>query len=223
MTPHGFLAKPVAGDFGFRAGILSLLPYWIVFQIRHPNKQQVDSAVRMARGRAEFGPRLLSLRDGPRSEQLPRDGFAHDLLRIRLGHGQATFAAARQAFARYAEFDLGWVRVANPDIPVAAGEIVVVEVHAFGLWSLNLSRIVETIDTADRFGFLYATTSHHAEEGEERFVLELCPEDGAVWYHLEALSRPRHPLARLAYPLTRALQHRFARDSHRRMSRAVLA
>jgi uncharacterized protein (UPF0548 family) len=150
-------------------------------------------------------------------------GFAHDLLRTRIGQGEAAFAAACQGFARWAEFDLGWVRVANPDTPIAAGEMVAVEVHAFGLWSLNLSRIVDTIDTADRFGFVYATSAQHAEEGEERFLLEFAPEDGSVWYHLEALSRPRHPLARLAYPLTRSLQHRFARDSHLRMRGAVLA
>jgi uncharacterized protein (UPF0548 family) len=84
-----------------------------------------------------------------------------------------------------------------------------------------VSRVLETVDTLDRFGFLYGTTNHHAEEGEERFLLEYDREDGGVWYRLEAVSRPRHALARLAYPATRALQHRFARDSHARMKQAV--
>ena len=133
------------------------------------------------------------------------------------------FATARRAFADWAEFDLGWVRVANPEIPIAVGKIVAVEVHACGLWSLHFSRIVETADTSTQFGFLYVTTTHHGEEGEERFLLEFDPDDGSVWYLLEAVSRPRHPMARLAYPVTRALQHRFARESHRRMTQAVLA
>jgi uncharacterized protein (UPF0548 family) len=145
----------------------------------------------------------------------------HDRLRSPIGKGSAAFAAARRAFARWVQFDLGWMRVANPEVSIALGQIVVVEAKAFGLWSLNLSRIVETVDTASRFGFVYATTAHHVEQGEEIFLLELDPADGTVWYHLEAISRPRHPLARLGYPFTRALQHRFARESHRRMRAAV--
>lgn len=133
------------------------------------------------------------------------------------------FSVARRGFADWAEFDLGWVRVANPETPIVAGQIVAVEVHACGLWSLHFSRIMETVDTSTQFGFLYATTTHHGEEGEERFLLEFDPDDGGVWYQLEAVSRPRHLMARLAYPMTRTLQHRFARDSHRRMKQAVLA
>lgn len=168
------------------------------------------------------GRRLLSLRDGLPAPDLPF-AFAHDSLRSRLGEGESAFATARRAFADWAGFDLGWVRVANPEIPIAVGQIVAVEIHACGLWSLHFSRIMETVDTPTQFGFLYATTIHHGEEGEERFLLEFNPEDKGVWYQLEAVSRPRHPLARLAYPVTRALQHRFARDSHRRMTEAVVS
>ena len=173
------------------------------------------------RDQTQTNPRFLSLDAGPARPNMPA-GFAHDKLRTRLGEGDAVFAAARQAFTRWAQFDLGWTRVANPETPIANGQVVAVEVHACGLWSLNLSRVVETIETANSFGFLYATTRHHAEEGEEIFRLELDPGDGSVWYHLEAVSRPRHVLPQVAYPLTRALQHRFARDSHRRMRAAVL-
>jgi uncharacterized protein (UPF0548 family) len=182
----------------------------------------VAGAIRLVQDGPGWGPRLLSLSSGLEGSKLPF-GFVHDRLRSRLGQGPAAFAAARRAFARWAEFDLGWVRVANPAIPIAVGQIVAVEVHALGLWSLNLSRIAEMADTETQFGFLYATTAHHAEEGEERFLLEFDPEDGGVWYHLEAVSRPHHSLARAAYPVTRALQHRFARDSHARMERAVLS
>jgi uncharacterized protein (UPF0548 family) len=147
--------------------------------------------------------------------------MAHDFLRTRLGEGANGFRAARLAFRKWAEFDLGWARVANSETTVAVGQLVAVEIHAFGLWSVNVSRIVETVDMETRFGFVYATTSHHAEEGEERFLLEFDPGDGGVWYHLEAISRPRHPLARFGYPATRALQHRFARESHAMMRRLV--
>jgi len=192
-----------------------------VFSFRKPRNAEVEAAIRAARDPVGGSPPFLSLGNGLQGRKLPV-GFARDCLRSRIGEGEAGFAAARRAFAEWAEFDLGWVRVMNPEIPVAVGQVVAVEVHAFGLWSLNLSRILETVDTATRFGFLYRTTLHHAEDGEERFLLEYDPENGGVWYHLEAVSRPRHALARFAYPLTRGYQHRFARDSHRRMKAAVL-
>ncbi len=120
-------------------------------------------------------------------------------------------------------FDLGWVRVANPNASIAPEQIVAVEAHSLGLWTLNLSRITETVDTPTRFGFLYATTEMHVEQGEERFLLELDAATGKVCYDLEAVSRARDPLARLGFPVTRAFQHRFARDSHRRMWEEVVA
>jgi uncharacterized protein (UPF0548 family) len=111
--------------------------------------------------------------------------------------------------------------VAIPEATVAAGVVVVVEVRTLGLWTLNLSRIVETIDNHASFGFLYSTTELHLEQGEERFLLEFDPQTDDVWYELEAISRPRQMLARLGFPMTRACQHRFARDSHLRMRQAA--
>ena len=118
-------------------------------------------------------------------------------------------------------FDLGWVRVVNAAAPIECGQIVAVEVHALGLWSANLSQILETVDSETQFGFLYSTASHHVEQGEETFLLRFDPATGEVSYELEAVSRPRHFLARAAYPMTRRFQHKFARDSHRRMRQAV--
>ena len=194
----------------------------MVFHLRRPEAAEIEAAITAASASGVGSPHLLSLATGPEGRNRPF-AFVHDCLRSRIGEGSAAFTAARRAFAGWAEFDLGWVRVANPEASIAPGQIVVVEAKAFGLWSLNLSRIVETVDTATRFGFVYSTTARHVEEGEEIFLLELDPADGGVWYHLEAISRPRHPLSRLAYPFTRALQHRFARESHGRMRAAVQA
>jgi uncharacterized protein (UPF0548 family) len=187
-----------------------------MFHFARPDAAAIRSQIEAASAGPSGSPRLLSLDSGLADLRLPF-AFARDRRKSRVGRGEAAFVQARRAFSNWAEFDLGWVRVANPQISVAAGQIVAVEVRAFGLWSLNLSRIVETVDTATRFGFLYATTPYHAEEGEERFLLEFDPAEGGVWYELEAVSRPRHPLARFGYPITRALQHRFAHDSHQRM------
>jgi uncharacterized protein (UPF0548 family) len=118
-------------------------------------------------------------------------------------------------------FDLGWVRVVNETAPIESRQIIAVEVRTLGLWSVNLSQIWETIDTETAFGFIYATTKQHVEQGEESFVLRLDSATGEVSYELEAVSRPRHILARLGFPVARFFQHRFARDSHRRMRDAV--
>lgn len=121
--------------------------------------------------RAETAPLfaldLLDLRRG-RKQALPK-GMAHDISRSMLGVGSEVFARARNAFQSWQEFDLGWVRVLNPDTPVALGQTVGVEAKTFGLWSSNFSRITQVVDTNDAFGFLYTTTTLHVEEGQERF------------------------------------------------------
>jgi uncharacterized protein (UPF0548 family) len=168
-------------------------------------------------------PAGLSLGNGlDRSARLPL-GFVHDCSHSRIGRGDAAFAAARQAFRRWAMFDLGWARVANPGAPIEVGQIIAMEARTLGLWTLNPSRIMETVDTANRFGLLYATTPLHVEQGAERFLLEFDATTGDVHYVLEAISRPRHLLARLGWPISRALQHRFARESHRRMQEEAQA
>ncbi len=125
--------------------------------------------------------------------------------------------SAREAFLRWEQFDLGWVQIASPGPKVVAEGLVAVEAHTAFLWSMNINRILEVVDTPTRFGFLYSTTKFHVEQGQERFVLEFDPETGSVFYLIEAISRTRHILARLGYPFSRAMQRRFARDSHARM------
>jgi len=72
----------------------------------------------------------------------------------------------------------------------------------------------------NKFGFAYGTLPNHAERGEERFSVEFHQADQYVWYDLYAFSQP-NTLARLAYPFTRSLQKRFARDSQSAMQSAV--
>jgi uncharacterized protein (UPF0548 family) len=64
-----------------------------------------------------------------------------------------------------------------------------------------------------RAGFAYGTLPDHVERGEERFLVEMDPSDGRVWYDILAFSRPRHALVRASFPVARMLQKRFARDS----------
>jgi uncharacterized protein (UPF0548 family) len=145
-------------------------------------------------------------------------GFRVDHHQIRLGHGRSTFDRAANALKQWKMFDIPWLTLC--DAPVEVGATVAVLVFHWGFWSLNACRIVYLIQDPDQFGFGYGTLQDHAEIGEERFTVQFRLEDESVWYDLFAFSRP-HGLARLAYPLTRNLQNRFARDSMDAMLRAV--
>lgn len=191
-----------------------------VFSLIRPTPAAIDSAIAIARDLPAATPALLTLHRGPIAPEPPR-GFVHDVSCTEIGRGRQVFQRACQAFSTWAHFDLGWVRVANPAAPIRSGTIVAIEIHAAGLWSLNLSRIDETVNTPTLFGFIYATTRVHVEEGRERFLLGFDPNTEVVTYSIEAISRPRHPLAQLAYPFTRLMQHRFAGESHLRMRHAV--
>jgi len=191
-----------------------------MFRFKKPTAAAINESLAAA---AHFPPSqssFLALRTGLKQPRLPF-AFVHDVSRTLLGNGEPDFERAKLAFKRWVPFDLGWVSVANPTASITAGQIVAVQVHTFGLWSLNLSRIVEVVDTPTSFGFLYATTPLHIEEGEERFLLTLDSENGNVWYELEAVSRPHNPLAFLGLPITRHFQHRFARESHCRIAEMV--
>ena len=188
-----------------------------LFRASEDQKKKLLAAAREA---PPSSPQLLTVTDGALGT--PPKGFVRDFSRSEIGRGQHVFMAAREAFQRWEPFNLGWVLVANPTAKIAVGDLVAVEAHTACLWSINLSRVVEIVDGPTRFGFMYATTALHVEEGQERFVIDFDPESGSVSYLIEAVSRPRHILARIGYPFSRAMQHRFARDSHARMRRCIL-
>jgi uncharacterized protein (UPF0548 family) len=193
-----------------------------VFSLHKPSESLIESRLQAARNQPlSYG--LPSVTEhGPDNLHLP-SGYVSDHTRSEIGNGEASFEAAKSALRSWLQFDLGWVRVANPDARIDPDQLVAVEAHTLGLWSIHISRIVYVIDEPDRFGFAYGTTPLHVESGEERFLIEFYPVSGAVIYDLFAISRPAHWLARLAYPFTRSQQRRFARESHSRMGNAVHA
>jgi uncharacterized protein (UPF0548 family) len=148
----------------------------------------------------------------------PPAGYNVDHNRIKLGFGKETYARAVTALRMWRQFDLGWVTVVPSGQPLEVGTIVAVQAKVFGLWWLNAARIVYVVDEQReqrvRYGFAYGTLPDHVERGEERFMIEwLKEEDNSVWYDLYAFSRPKHPLTKIGYPITRAFQRRFVRDS----------
>lgn len=153
------------------------------------------------------------------------EGFNIDHNRIRMGHGLPLFDRAHAALQAWKMFELGWIELLHPTEPIAPGQTVLVIAHTFCLYSLSANRVIAMIDEDDgriwRRGFSYGTLQHHAERGEERFSVEYHHTDDSVWYDILAFSVPKHPLARLGYPLSRAAQRRFATDSKVAMVTAV--
>ncbi|HKO63434.1 MAG TPA: DUF1990 domain-containing protein [Pyrinomonadaceae bacterium] len=189
-----------------------------MFLLRPPSAERVRDFIEQQRSLAftyaQVGATLTK----------PPLGYRVDHNRIQLGTGKETYLCAIEALKRWKQFDLGWVRIANSEVVLQQDAVVAVEVKACGLWSLNAARVVYLVDdsrdTNARFGFAYGTLPGHAEEGEERFIVEWLADD-SVWYDIFAFSRPRHPLARLTRPIVRSLQKRFAKDSLAAMKRAV--
>jgi uncharacterized protein (UPF0548 family) len=187
-----------------------------MFSLRRPTESSIRRNLEIARTMPGSYGLAFDTQYGPEDLHVPR-GYARDHTRSEIVRGPNAFETARHALRQWKHFDLGWVRVANPEAPIRTGELVAVEAHSLGLWSINISRILYVIDEPDRFGFGYGTTPMHVERGEERFLLEFDSASGILSYDLLAVSEPAHWLAKLGYPYTRSQQHRFARDSHRQM------
>ena len=81
-------------------------------------------------------------------------------------------------------------------------------------------RITAIVDERDRFGFAYGTLSVHPERGEESFVMIRDHGDSAR-FEVQAVSHPRHPVARVLPVLGNRLQDAAVRrylDAMRRIT-----
>lgn|SRR6267142_4120064 len=165
----------------------------------------------------------FSYREVGYSRQGAPKGYTVDHNRVSLGQGADTYERAKNAVREWKMFQMPWIVLCWPDVPIETGATVAVLVSHFGFCSLNACRIAYVIEERgilEKYGFAYGTLREHGEIGEERFTVEFNPADGSVWYDLYAFSRPGQA-ARLAYPFSRSLQKRFARESKEAMRRAV--
>lgn len=186
-----------------------------MFCISRPNRNEIAAFLSAQQNQT------FSYADVGYSRQQTPKGYVMDHNRIALGMGVETFERAKSAVTNWKMFDMPWVQLCWPNTPVEPGVSVAVLVSHLGFWSLNACRVVYVLDngSSEKFGFAYGTLPDHSECGEERFTVEF-NSDQSVWYDLYAFSRP-NKLARLAYPYTRSLQKRFARDSKAAMQEAV--
>jgi uncharacterized protein (UPF0548 family) len=151
-------------------------------------------------------------------------GYATLQGRVELGEGSTTFARALQAMCRWRMFDAPDIWLCWPDAPIQPETAVAIVIRHFGFWSLNCCKIVYVVDEDGpirRFGFAYGTLPEHAEQGEERFMVEWHRISDLVSYDILSFSRPGNLAARVAYPVARGLQRRFLRHSLVAMANAV--
>ena len=139
-------------------------------------------------------------------------GFDHDQNKVLLGQGEACFAKAKQCIQRWYMFPSSWTLIFPKQSAIQKDTTVGMAFRLLGIWWVNSCRIVYTIDELHRFGFAYGTLPAHIERGEELFLVEM-DEEGKVWYHIQAFSKPRHWLVRLGYWFARSQQRRFVQHS----------
>ncbi len=147
-------------------------------------------------------------------------GYDHDRNAILLGKGEATFEIAKRALADWQMFPKQWTSIYPHKTNLRQGEDVAVLFRLFGLWWLNASRIIYTLNTANRFGFAYGTLPAHVERGEECFSVFLDDQQD-VWYEVKAFSKPGYWWVQLVYPMARFFQKRFVQDSKAQMLQYV--
>lgn len=190
-----------------------------LFSLRRPPPATLGAAI-STQGDAPLTYDLVGRTDG-----LLPDGWVHEERSIELGHGQTVFTKARAELERWAQFDLSWVWPIRNDVALQEGEVFGFVARHFGVWSINVCRIVYVVDESDgplvRYGFGYGTIGTHAVRGEERFLLQFDTNTQAVSFQIRKFSLPSSRLLVLLGPVTRWVQRRFTEDALSRMAAAV--
>lgn len=133
-------------------------------------------------------------------------GYHRDRWTRVLGGDDRVFDLAAEAI-RVWQVQRGAGLVVLAASPQQVGDIVAMSAPLPVGWIDAACRVVRLVDQPDRAGFAYGTLADHPERGEESFTVER-DDDGTVTFEIIAVSRPRHPLARLAPPVARILQRR---------------
>ncbi|SMB81645.1 Uncharacterized protein, UPF0548 family [Deinococcus hopiensis KR-140] len=123
---------------------------------------------------------------------------------VLLGHGQMCFERARAALMAWQTHRLKWLSL-QADGPPRVGQTVLLGAYLGPLTWLFGCRVVAVTDSPVAYAYTYGTLPGHPECGEERFRLELHP-DQRLTFSLRAYSRPAGPLIRVVQPLATLAQ-----------------
>jgi uncharacterized protein (UPF0548 family) len=174
-----------------------------MFSVRQPSAEALARLVDEQAGRE-----LTYAEHGATQGAMP-PGYHHDEWEAELG----TF--------RQEEFDLLADGLAHwlvqrgsgitifPDEPVRPGLNFAFWFRLPAGYVTATGRVIYVTNEPDIRGFAYGTLPHHPERGEEAF--HLMRQGSQMVFKVRAFSRPRHPLARLGAPVSRALQARMNR------------
>ncbi len=133
-------------------------------------------------------------------------GFRRNCWQRRLGPGGDVFDRAATTIRAWG-VQIGSGLVVSGDSPQRVGDVVAMSAPLPIGWVDAVCRVVGVIDEPNRSGFAYGTLADHPACGEESFLVVRAPDD-TVTFEIEAVSRPQHPLSRLAPPVARLLQER---------------
>jgi uncharacterized protein (UPF0548 family) len=131
-----------------------------------------------------------------------------------LGKGKTVFEQAISNLEAWQMYQTSWTFIQAKTLQENMVNALLAK-H-FGFYSVQVIKVVYILREPKRVAFAIGTLPSHAEQGEERFMVEIL-EDGNVYYDILAFSKPRHVLAKLGYPLSRYLQKTFAKDSLKAM------
>lgn len=187
--------------------------------IAYPGKKQLDDFLKSQQkatfNYTEIGYTKLEKMQTSQSSKTPK-GYNEDYYFIGLGKGDLVWQKAKEAMNQWKHFPASFTKIYPNTTKLESGNIVLVMIHILGFWWRNPAKIVYTFDEHERFGFSYGTLQEHAEQGEEAFWISR-DKDNLVTYHLRAISKPNFWAAKLAYPLTRKYQAKFAQESMQQM------
>lgn len=159
-----------------------------------------------------------------RAPSSPPAGYPINHYRGKLGAGAEDYRKALAALRLWRMYSLSWTKLYWPETEIKEGAVVAILAKHFGLWWLNACRVIYTFaedDGSRRSGFAFGTLPGHLETGEERFTVEWDGRSDEVSYELFAFARPKTLIAKMAYPLVRSVQRRFAEDSFAAMKRFI--
>ncbi len=188
-----------------------------------PSRRKIDLLIDLQRDLSFSYQDVGATRDlTPGQSGTLGDRYRINHRRFRIGHGEEAFGQARNALTRWEMFNLDWVRLCWPDVPIEPGATLAILGRVLGMWSLNVVRIVYTLDETGpvaRFGFAAGTLPIHVMQGEERFLVEWERESDTVWYEVLSLSKESNLAVRMGSRQIQSVQDQFSRESANAMMR----
>ena len=118
-----------------------------MFLLRRPNDRLVQRVIDDQREKDFTYAHLGATRD----DECPV-GFHENRGQAVIGRGAEVFGRAKQAIRDWRMLNLGWIQTVVAPDEISEGELVATVARAFGVYSLNVARIVYVDDEPHRYG-----------------------------------------------------------------------